>query len=322
MASRRLVLLGCLGLVLVLVLAWVFENTASPSPPLFIAALLLVVALAVGPWMALVARRLSDEPGAGRAFRRAAGLAGLAAGIGTIAGLVVLAESDAANAVAGTLILAGGALALLGAVVLPWIFLLTRTVTRERAARVRAEERANVAAHLHDSVLQSLTLIQKQAETAPARRLARSAERELRTWLYGAPRTGDTDFAGAVRAVADDVEDRFTVTVELVSVGTCALHEPALAVVGAVREALTNAAKHAEVQRVSVFTEVADAAMLALVRDRGRGFDPSAPNPPDRRGIPDSIEARIRQQGGTAEVRSAVGEGTEVELRMPLGGRA
>jgi signal transduction histidine kinase len=322
MASRRLVSLGCLGLVLVLALAWAFENTASPSPPLFIALLLLVVGLAVGPWMALVARRLSDEPAAGRAFRRAAVVAGLAVAIGTIAGLVVLAESDAANAVAGTLILAGAALALIGAVVLPWIFVLTRTITRERAARVRAEERANVAAHLHDSVLQSLTLIHKHAETSPVRRLARSAERELRTWLYGAPHAGDTDFAAAVRAVADDVEDRFTVTVELVTVGTCALHEPALAVVGAVREALTNAAKHAEVPRVSVFTEVADTAVLALVRDRGRGFDPTAAKPRDRRGIPDSIEARIRQQGGTAEVRSAVGEGTEIELRMPLGGRA
>jgi len=114
------------------------------------------------------------------------------------------------------------------------------------------------------------------------------------------------------------VEDRFDVAVELVAVGTCPLDGPPRAVVGAVREALTNAAKHAQVRRVSVFTEVSGAEVFALVRDRGRGFDPAARPGGDRRGIADSIEARMAGQGGSAVVRSAVGTGTEVELRMPL----
>jgi anti-sigma regulatory factor (Ser/Thr protein kinase) len=161
-------------------------------------------------------------------------------------------------------------------------------------------------------VLQSLTLMQKQAETPAVLRFARSAEREVRAWLYGAPATSDADFAAAVSAVVADVEDRFPVTVELVTVGTCPLHDRTQAVIGAIREALTNAAKHGDVCRVSLFAEVADASVLVLVRDRGRGFDPAAGSSPDRRGIPDSIEARMRQHGGTAAIRSTVGEGTEV----------
>jgi len=113
----------------------------------------------------------------------------------------------------------------------------------------------------------------------------------------------------------DEIEDRFDVTVELVAVGTCPLDEPALAVAGAIREALTNVGKHASVRQASVFVEVGDAELLALVRDRGRGFDAERV-PADRRGIADSIEARMRQHGGAAQVRSAVGAGTEIELRM------
>jgi signal transduction histidine kinase len=322
MASRRLISLGCVGLALAAILAWAFVHTASPSPPVIAALLLIVLGLAVGPWVALVARQLPGEPAAGRIFWRVVGLVGLILGGGITAALLAGGESEIGAAVAALSVLAAALLALVGAVLLPWLFLLARTVNRERAARARAEERADVAAHLHDSVLQSLTLIQKQAEMPAVLRLARSAERELRAWLYGAPATSDADFAAAVSAVVADVEDRFPVTVELVTVGTCPLHVRTQAVIGAIREALTNAAKHGEVRRVSLFAEVADASVLVLVRDRGRGFDPAAGSSPDRRGIPDSIEARMRQHGGTAAIRSTVGEGTEVELRMPLTGGA
>jgi signal transduction histidine kinase len=318
MASRWLISLGCLGVALAAILAWAIGHTASPSPPVIAALLLIVLGLALGPWATLVARRLPGEPVAGRIFSRVVVLVGLILAGGITAALLAGGESDIGAAVAAVSVVAAAVLALVGAVVLPWIFLLARTLTRERAARVRAEQRAEVAAHLHDSVLQSLTLIQKQAESPPVLRLARSAERELRAWLYGAPTAGDADFAAAVRSVAAEVEDRFPVTIELVSVGTCPLDERSQAVVGAVREALTNAAKHAEARRVSVLAEVAEAGVLVLVRDRGRGFDPAAPNSPDQRGISDSIQARMRQHGGTATIRSAVGEGTEVELRMPL----
>jgi signal transduction histidine kinase len=318
MASRWLISLGCLGVALAAILAWAIGHTASPSPPVIAALLLIVLGLALGPWATLVARQLPGEPVAGRIFSRVVVLVGLILAGGITAALLAGGESDIGAAVAAVSVVAAAVLALVGAVVLPWIFLLARTLTRERAARVRAEQRAEVAAHLHDSVLQSLTLIQKQAESPPVLRLARSAERELRAWLYGAPTAGDADFAAAVRSVAAEVEDRFPVTIELVSVGTCPLDERSQAVVGAVREALTNAAKHAEARRVSVLAEVAEAGVLVLVRDRGRGFDPAAPNSPDQRGISDSIQARMRQHGGTATIRSAVGEGTEVELRMPL----
>ena len=318
MASRWLISLGCLGVALAAILVWAIGHTASPSPPVIAALLLIVLGLALGPWATLVARQLPGEPAAGRIVSRVVVLVGLILAGGITAALLAGRESDIGAAVAAVSVLAAAMLALVGAVVLPWIFLLARTLTRERAARVRAEERAEVAAHLHDSVLQSLTLIQKQAESPPVLRLARSAERELRAWLYGAPTAGDADFAAAVRGVAAEVEDRFPVTIEVVSVGTCSLDERSQAVVGAFREALTNAAKHAEARRVSVLTEVAEAEVLVLVRDRGRGFDPAAPNSPDRRGISDSIQTRMRQHGGTATIRSAVGKGTEVELRMPL----
>jgi len=199
-------------------------------------------------------------------------------------------------------------------------------VTRERAARVRAEERAEVATHLHDSVLQTLTLIQKRrGDPGEMARLARHAERELRGWLYGASReaAGEDDLVAALHAAAAEVEDRFGAAVELVTVGTCRLDERTRAVAGAASEALTNAAKHAGVPRVSVFAEVADGQVVVVVRDRGRGFDqaagPGGSGGQGRgRGIPDSIVGRMRRQGGDATIRSAPGAGTQVELRMPV----
>lgn len=323
---RWLVVFGCLGIAgLWLFLFVVVEHTSSPALPVAVVVLLLVVGLAVGPWMLLVSRRLATEPEARPAVRRALTVAALLAAAGVVAAAIVDGyggsnDHGAAVAVVMIAFLAAGVLTLVGAVMLPWLFVLTRTVTRERAARVRAEERAEVATHLHDSVLQALTLIHKRADDARAvRLLTRRADRELRAWLYGGqPNDGD-DFAATAKAVAEEVEDRFDLTVEVAIVGTCLLDGPARAVVGAVREALTNAAKHAEVRRVSLFAEVTDDDLHALVRDRGRGFDTTLRNGTDRHGITDSIERRIRAHGGSAVVHSAPGAGTEVELRVPRG---
>jgi signal transduction histidine kinase len=314
---------------------WLAEHTSVPLP-LVVVLVVTTVGLLVGPWAYLAATRLEGEAAAGRIVRRVLVVGGALAGAGLVAAAAVAASGregpDAAGAVAMFAILVAGLLTLVGVVVFPWLFLLARTVTRERAARVRAEERAEVATHLHDSVLQTLTLIQKRrGDPGEMARLARHAERELRGWLYGAPAaatgarsTGGPpkdDLVAALRAAAAEVEDRHGVAVELVAVGTCRLDERARAVAGAAAEALTNAAKHAGVPRVSLFAEVTDGRVLVVVRDRGRGFDQAAAGPgaaPGGRGIPDSIVGRMRRQGGEAAIRSAPGAGTEVELRMPV----
>lgn len=207
-------------------------------------------------------------------------------------------------------------LGLIALAVVPWVRLALERIDGERTARARAEERAAMAAHLHDSVLQSLTLIHKKTDDPDVRRLARSTERELRAWLFGAP--SSDDLVSVVTAMTAEIEDRFAVTVELVLVGNCAMDARAHAVVGALREALTNAAKHAGVQWVSVLVEASDGEIFALVRDRGCGFDVNVHNGTDRRGVADSIDGRMRQHGGSAVIRSSVGTGTEVELRMPV----
>ncbi|MBW4718094.1 sensor histidine kinase [Saccharothrix obliqua] len=314
--SYWMVLLGCLGAAGLCWLLWLMATTPSPSLPVQALVMLVVVGLAVGPWAVLVSLRL-PEGEARSLHRRGVLVASWTAGVGLWAALVVCRwPTGLSRAVASMSVLAAGAVVLVGAVALPWLFLTTRTLARERAARVRAEHRAEVAAHLHDSVLQALTLIQKRSAQPDVRRLARGTERDLRAWLYGAPPADPDDFATAVSAAAAAVEDRFAVTVEVVAVGTCRLDERTAAVVGAVREALANAARHADVRNVSVFAEVTDSDVFALVRDRGRGFDPAASPGADRRGIRDSIELRVRQHGGTAVIRSAPGEGTEVELRL------
>lgn len=311
-STRLLTTLGCLGLLATAWLIWAIEHTEPPSLPVAIALTLIPVALAIGPWIMLVTRELVAEPAAMRVVRR------------VVTGTALIIFAGIVMAVAGGeythamfAVLAAGAVALLGAAVFPWIFILARTVTRERAARVLAEQRAEMAAHLHDSVLQALTLIQKQAEQPAVLRLARRTERELRAWLYGGATADPHDFAQAVQAVAEEVEDRFAVSVERVAVGTCSLDSRTRAVVGAIREALTNAAKHARVRQVSLYVEATQAEVFALVRDRGAGFADVANG---HRGISDSIHARMRQHGGSAAVRSTPGEGTEVELLMPLSG--
>ena len=202
----------------------------------------------------------------------------------------------------------------------PWWIRLLGDLTEERRERIRSEERAEVATHVHDSVLQTLTLIQRHAEDpGEIRRLARIQERELRSWLY-APSTTPRPEGGLVAALesaAAEVEDRHRVRVEVVAVGDTALDDSLLAVVLAAREAMVNAAKFSGRDRVDVYVEVEPAEVTVFVRDTGDGFDPGAV-PADRRGIAESIVGRVSRAGGTATVRSNTdGAGTEVELAMP-----
>jgi len=202
-------------------------------------------------------------------------------------------------------------------VVGPWIFRLATELTDERAERVRTQERADMAAHLHDSVLQTLALIQKNpADSATVARLARAQERDLRAWLYVGESTDERTMAGALRGVSAEIEDAHGISVDVVTVGDCDFAETLRPVVAATREAVTNAAKHAGVPRVDVYAEITDGAVDVFVRDRGGGFDPSV-TPEDRYGVRHSIIDRMQRHGGTSEIRSAVGEGTEVHLHLP-----
>ncbi len=227
-------------------------------------------------------------------------------------------------------------LTLVGVAVLtiPWLVRLVRDLGSERSARMAAREREEIAAHLHDSVLQTLVLIQKQSgDSREVLRLARGQERELRNWLYGPTgyatggHTGGqsgspaapvvTTFAAELAEAAGEVEDTYAIAVSPVVVGDAVMDEHLAALVAAAREAMVNAAKHAGVADISVYAEVESNTASVFVRDRGRGFDPAAVGA-DRRGLAGSIRGRMERHGGSATVRSAVGSGTEVELTMPI----
>jgi len=200
-------------------------------------------------------------------------------------------------------------------VVGPFVYRLMAELSGEREERVRTQERADVAAHLHDSVLQTLALIQKNPTDAA--RLARAQERDLRAWLYAGESLDEATVASALRAAAAEVEDAWGVSVDVVAVGDCDFDESLRPIVAAAREATTNAAKHAGVPRVDVYAEITAAGVDVFVRDRGAGFDPDA-TPEDRLGVRRSIIDRMERHGGTAEVRSAPGEGTEIRMHLEL----
>jgi signal transduction histidine kinase/phage shock protein PspC (stress-responsive transcriptional regulator) len=205
----------------------------------------------------------------------------------------------------------------LGITLGPWIWRLTNDLAVERAERVRTQERADLAAHLHDSVLQTLALIQKNAADAPTvARLARSQERDLRAWLFDTTPEGERTLAGALREVVREIEDTYGVDVELVTVGDVDLDEQLSPIVAATREAVTNAAKHAGTPAVDIYAEVTPDGLEVFVRDRGCGFDPQAV-PDDRQGVRNSIVDRMVRHGGTAEIRSTPETGTEVRLKLP-----
>ncbi|MGH8895621.1 MAG: ATP-binding protein [Egibacteraceae bacterium] len=206
----------------------------------------------------------------------------------------------------------------LGLILAPWGWRLARQASEERRERIRSEERAEVAAHLHDSVLQTLALIQRAGDQGEMVALARGQERELRTWLYGLPGQGGAgSLSAAVNELAGRMERLHHVPVEVVLVGDRPLDAHAWAVVEACGEAVHNAARHSGADLVSVYVEVEPQALTVYVRDEGKGFALDVV-PTDRRGITESILGRIQRHGGRATVTSEPGEGTEVELWMPL----
>lgn len=205
----------------------------------------------------------------------------------------------------------------LGTLAAPWLLRVRRSLAVAREQRLISDARADMAAHLHDSVLQTLALIQRQAaDQREVVRLARRQERELREWLYGGEAPVAT-LKSALEAAAQDVEDSFPVTVECVTVGELELSPRLAELVRGTREAMWNAAKHSGAAHVDVYAEVGDTAVEIFVRDRGRGFDPEAIGD-DRMGIRRSIMERVQRHHGTAEIRSSAEQGTEVRLEMAL----
>jgi signal transduction histidine kinase/phage shock protein PspC (stress-responsive transcriptional regulator) len=236
--------------------------------------------------------------------------------ITTAISLVVLGTeiTDVTDA-AGGVLLALGAMAALVALSAPWWWRLVRERDAERQARVRSDERAEVAAHLHDSVLQTLSLIQRHSDDPQTMlNLARRQERELRNWLdpNRVSRQGGS-VRGRLDEIATSVEELHGVQVEVVVVGDCMVDARVEALLGATREAVVNGAKHSGAERIDLYTEIVDGGTEVFVRDTGKGFDPDAIHG-DRQGIRHSIIGRMERVGGSATITSSPGEGTEVEL--------
>ncbi len=228
---------------------------------------------------------------------------------------IIASQGDLAASLRGLaaalLVLAG-----LGLVLLPFVLGWWRDLAAERRARIRSEERAEIAAQVHDSVLQTLTLIQRSAQDpGEVVRLARTEERALRRWLYTPVGDPGATLVAALESEIAEVESAYAVAVDLVHVGDVARDDRVDALVAAAREAVVNAAKHAG-GTVQVYVECGESGVEVFVRDRGSGFDPAAV-PDDRLGLRESVLARMSRVGGTARVRSEPGEGTEVSLALP-----
>jgi len=263
--------------------------------------------------------QLGPEHHSRRAF-----LARIGAGVvAFVFGVVVISDAGLSRSwlrpLVGTLLMIAGTVVLLG----PWWLRLGLDLLRERQARIRAEERADMAARVHDSVLQTLAMIQRSADQPQeVARLARAQERELRSWLFEgrAPGSfgaeGPATLAAGVEQIEREVEAAHGVAVDAVTVGDAPLDEELRALLAAGREATVNAAKWSGTSSVSIYVEAEPKRVSMFVRDRGAGFDPDA-IAEDRKGIAESIHGRMRRHGGTAVVRSVLGEGTEVELSVP-----
>jgi signal transduction histidine kinase len=335
LADRRtvsLVTAAASALVALLVVASVLKTPAlvgDVSPGVVALAALVGVWRNAGPEDRQAAARLAGLlSGAGPAalttrrrlviafVRLAAGAALIAGGTSALLVPQRLTGADLTAAFAALGVVAGFAL-----ILAPWWLRLGRDLASERRQRARAEERAEMAAHLHDSVLQTLALIQRSAaDPQQVQRLARAQERQLRSWLFGtsagAPEgRGPDSICGALLGLQQEVETDHGVRLELVTVGDAPLDDATKALLAAAREAVVNAAKWSGADVVSVYAEVEPTTLSVFVRDRGRGFDPAAVAP-DRKGISESVHARIRRYGGTSSVRSAPGQGTEVALKM------
>jgi signal transduction histidine kinase/phage shock protein PspC (stress-responsive transcriptional regulator) len=282
--------------------------------------------LAIGVGVALVWRQADDSRwqrwfGLEEGERRRGAYTRVGAGVllvvAGIIGFLVLqgTGSTLGSVIEASLAVLAGVLVLVG----PYALRMWQDLGAERTARIRAQERAEIAAHVHDSVLHTLTLIQRRAEDPKeVLRLARAQERELRLWLYrpeAAAEAAPDTLAERLREVVAEVEDRHGVPVELVCVGDCPMDERISAQMQAAREAMVNAAKYGGGGPVQVYAEVEGRTVSVFVRDHGPGFDPDEV-PEDRMGVRESIIGRMKRNGGTAKVRPAPDGGTEVELEM------
>jgi signal transduction histidine kinase len=326
---RGIALAAGLGSLLVVVLliasalgaAWL-GNLAWPLV-ISVAGMVLIWRNAPADEQALMRRLAEPLPGLTDGNRRSGTVLRLSfAGLLLAGGLIALLSGNESIAVLRPL---GGVALVIAAIVVvlaPWWLRIARDLVVERQARVRAEERADMAARVHDSVLQTLALIQRRAgEPQEVIQLARAQERELRAWLFDGRAPGSIDrqgltLAAGVRLIQQEVEAQHRVAVEAVIVGDCELDDDLNALLAAAREATVNAVKWSGAEVVSIFAEVEPAEVSLFVRDRGRGFDPESV-PGDRKGLAESVHARMARRGGSAAVRSAQGEGTEVSLTMP-----
>ncbi|HIW62603.1 MAG TPA: PspC domain-containing protein [Candidatus Stackebrandtia excrementipullorum] len=237
--------------------------------------------------------------------------------IGTLVAVVGL-KRDSVDDILNSLLFTLIALAGVGLVFGPLIYRMFMQLGAEREGRIREAERADIAAMVHDQVLHTLALIQRRShDQREVARLARGQERVLRNWLYKPTAEAADKFGAALEAAAAEVEDSFAVTVDAVVVGDRDMDPHVSALVAAAREAMVNAAKHSGVETISLYAETEPELLSVFVRDRGVGFDPDD-IADDRHGVRGSILDRMRRHGGDAEVRSAVGEGTEVRLSMPV----
>ncbi len=318
--GKRAMLLEYGAAVVVFVIAVVFALQGTPLGSLFVPAVLGCVGGALIWRQASESQRqrwwrLSQSSLSAR-HRDRLGRARLVAGASFVAiGAIAVLARHNLNAVRDGLV--GVAVAAVGIAVItgPWWVKLVNDVSAERRERLQSQARADLADRVHDSVLQTLALIQRNASSPrEVARLARGQERELRGLLYGAPSTS-SHLADSLRAAAAEVEDAYGIVVSVVAVGDAELDEPRRALVAATREALVNAAKHSGTSTVSLYVEVEPDSAVAFIRDRGRGFDP-AEVADDRQGLRHSIVGRIERFGGQVTVRSAAGEGTEVEIRL------
>ena len=199
----------------------------------------------------------------------------------------------------------------------PWLLRLTNTVTEERTERIRSDERSAISAHLHDSVLQTLAMIQRTESQQEVTALARRQERELREWLYGRSiASEEVSVRRAIEVAAARVEETYRLPVETVIVGDAQMNERLRDAVQAASEAMHNAARHSGAPVVSVYAEIEPSLLTVYVRDEGKGFDVAA-TPNDRRGIADSIVGRVARHGGSTDISSEVGMGTEVKIVVP-----
>ncbi len=264
------------------------------------------------PWLAAV---VAESDRRSFLFRFIGG--GVLVAVGIIGVVAVYAPAGSLASVFNGVIFALVGLLGVGVVVAPLIWRTFSQLRAEREGRIREQERAELAAMIHDQVLHTLALIQRNStDIKEVQRLARGQERSLRNWLYKPTASPTEKFAAALEQAAAEVEDTYAITVETVVVGDTDCDDRVAALVAAAREALVNAARHAGVQTVSLYAEVEAEELSVFVRDRGAGFEIDSVAE-SRHGVRGSIIGRMQRHGGRAEIRSAAGDGTEVRLTMP-----